>query len=230
MPQRAVWCVSEYHRVLPLQREDADFIVLPSVTSVCVLGCLKASPTPPCLLPVFTTVESHVRVWPAALSTPQRSGEPVKKSRLIGQRLPWEELGDASLIYYTHTSQGNQRKGILLTWRITSSHASLSLFPFLSSRSHMPNASTKTHTHTHTHCSRIGLSEVLFIRVWHLGLLLFCIVSVLLTSFTPGSKWLISPPTGALDSIINRLALTLASGLSASVWAFMLLDLSYIIL
>lgn len=127
MPQRAIWCVSEYHKVLTLQREDADFIVLPSVTSVCVLGCLKASPTPSCLLPVFTTVEYHVRAWPAALSTPQ-SGEPV--SHLIGKRLPWKELGDASLIYCTHTSQGNQRKGILLTPRITSSHASLSLFPF----------------------------------------------------------------------------------------------------
>lgn len=93
---------------------------------------------------------ASVRVWPAALSTPQRSGEPVKKSRLIGQRLPWEELGDASLIYYTHTSRGNQRKGILLTRRITSPHALLSLFPLLSPRSHMPYASTKTHTHTHT--------------------------------------------------------------------------------
>lgn len=119
--------VSEYHRVLTLQREDADFIVLPSVTSVCVLGCLQASPTPPCLLPVFTTVECHVRVWPAALSTPQRSGGAVKKSHLIGQRLPWEELGDASLIYYTHTSQGNQRKAFY--WLGGSPHTSLSLFP-----------------------------------------------------------------------------------------------------
>lgn len=141
--------VSEYHRVWTLQREDADFIVLPSVTSVCVLGCLRAPPTPPWLLPVFTTVECHVRVWPAALSTPQWSGGPVKKSHLIGQRLRWEELGDASLIYYTHTSQGTQRKGILLTQRITSLHASLSPFPLLSLRSHMPNASTKTYIHTH---------------------------------------------------------------------------------
>ena len=33
--------------VLTLWRGDAHFIVLPSVTSVCVLGCLGASPSPP---------------------------------------------------------------------------------------------------------------------------------------------------------------------------------------
>lgn len=135
--------VSQYHRVLTLQREDAHFIVLPSVTSVCVLGCLKASPTPQCLRPVFTTVECHVRVWPAALSLLQRSGESGKKSHLIGQHLPWEELGDAGVIYYTHISQGHQRKGILLT-----PHVSCSAFSILSHHSHMPNAHTKTYTHT----------------------------------------------------------------------------------
>lgn len=34
--------------VLTLWRGDAHFIVLPSVTSVCVLDCLKASPSPQC--------------------------------------------------------------------------------------------------------------------------------------------------------------------------------------
>lgn len=142
MPQRAIWCVSKYHRVRTLQREDAHFIVLPSVTSVCVLGCLQASPTPPWLLPVCTTVECHVRVWPAALSTAQRSGGSVKKSHLIGQHLPWEELGDASLIYYTHTSRGNQRKGFLLTQRITS-HLAFSFSP------HTCLMHPQRHIHTH---------------------------------------------------------------------------------
>lgn len=47
MPQRSIWCPSEYCGVLTLWREDAHSILLPSVTSVCVLGCLEASPTPP---------------------------------------------------------------------------------------------------------------------------------------------------------------------------------------
>lgn len=48
MPQRAIWCPSEYRGVLTLWRGDAHFIVLPSVTSVCVLGCLGAPPSPQC--------------------------------------------------------------------------------------------------------------------------------------------------------------------------------------
>lgn len=50
MPQRAIWCPplnTGGGGVLTLWRGDAHFIVLPSVTSVCVLGCLGASPSIP---------------------------------------------------------------------------------------------------------------------------------------------------------------------------------------
>lgn len=202
MPQRTIWCVCEYHRALTLQRGDAPFIVLPSVTSVCVFSCLKASPTPPCLL--------HGGVPCASLaSSPVHTAE---QTHLIGQGLPWEVLGDASLIYYTHTSQGHQRKGILST----PPRVSLPLSLLLSPCSHMPNRYTKAYIHTCMAHPYWSFSEVLFNCVWHLGLLLFCIVSLLLTSFTPSSKWLISPPTGELGTIINRLASKPASGFSLS--------------
>lgn len=138
MPQRTIWCVCEYHRALTLQRGDAHFIVLPSVTSVCVFSCLKASPTPPCLL--------HGGVPCASLaSSPVHTAE---ETHLIGQGLPWEVLGDASLIYYTHTSQGHQRKGILSTPPV-SPRVSLPLSLLLSLCSHMPNGYTKTYIHMH---------------------------------------------------------------------------------
>lgn len=103
---------------------------------------------------LYCAAISHISLcpWPpqsisnSPMPAPRWSGVPceslasspvdaAEESHLIEQGLPWEELGDAGLIYYTHTSRGHQRKGILLTPGITS-RLSFSFAPSFSSLTH----------------------------------------------------------------------------------------------